>query len=349
MNKCYIRQLINNIYSRLDQALYHFYTCITPLTKVIISISVLAGYTITFFLAGTALGISTNYFILVPLFTIASLYGQIGGFIVGIFALPMNLFLFKLMGHPEFAPENLLIAWISGGLTGITFGYFSAAFRKLNLEIQSHKKTVDELNSTIHDKEILLREVHHRVKNNLAVISSLINLQIASSQDISNIQSLKETKRRVHTIYLVHEKLYASPRISSIELTAYMADLLRNIKSSLDLPPSSLQLIFHMDGIFCEIDKLIPLGLIMNELFTFLHQQGDWKDMTLHLDVENGYLRICLEGTEQDLKAAIANTDSSSLSLRLIRTLLKQIHAEVLDGKRKNADCLISIPISGDD
>jgi two-component sensor histidine kinase len=349
MNKFFIRQVFKNICSRLDQALYHFYTLMTPLTKVIISISVLAGYTIIFFLTGTTLGVSANYFILIPLFAIASLYGQIGGFIVGIFALPMNLFLYKLMGHPEFAPENLLIAWISGALTGITFGYFSAAFRKLNLEIQSHKKTVAELNSTIHDKEVLLREVHHRVKNNLAVISSLINLQIASSQDISNIQNLKETKRRVHTIYLVHEKLYASPRISSIELTAYMADLLRNIKSSLDLPPGSLQLIFHMDGVFCEIDILIPLGLIMNELFTFLHQQGDWKDMTLRLDVENSNLKICLKGAGQDLKAAIANTDSSSLSLRLIRTLLKQIHTEVMDGKRNNADCIISIPISADD
>jgi PAS domain S-box-containing protein len=124
----------------------------------------------------------------------------------------------------------------------------------------------EQLETSLRDKDVLLREVHHRVKNNLQVISSLLNLQADSYNDLQARTLLKESQLRIRSMALVHEKLYRSPHLSSIDFQDYLTTMTRDLVRSF----GNVAVSTHVTGdeIHLDIEKAIPAGLIVNELFT---------------------------------------------------------------------------------
>ncbi len=132
----------------------------------------------------------------------------------------------------------------------------------------SKKRTETQLQQSLEEKETLLKEIHHRVKNNMQVISSLLNLQSENIKDPGTLAKFRESQHRVKTISLVHEKLYQSDDIERVDFKEYLYSLSTYLFQSLGVNPGRITLHMHIDDLQVKIDSIIPCGLIINELMT---------------------------------------------------------------------------------
>ncbi len=136
-------------------------------------------------------------------------------------------------------------------------------------DITERKQAEERIHASLREKEILLREVHHRVKNNMQVISGLLDLQARSSGNPELIERLNESQNRIRAMSLVHEKLYASNDFARIDLAGYVRALSQELFQSYKINPGEIALIFQADGdVYVDINKAIPCGLILNELIS---------------------------------------------------------------------------------
>lgn len=136
-------------------------------------------------------------------------------------------------------------------------------------DVTTRKQVEEQLKFSLRDKEILLQEIHHRTKNNMQVISSLLTLQAAHSSNKNIEEILEETRRRIHAMALVHQKLYLSKDLSRINLREYIFELVNYLKQSYNIIPSNkISLKMDLENIFLLIDTAIPCGLILNELIS---------------------------------------------------------------------------------
>ncbi|MFV1977321.1 MAG: sensor histidine kinase [Candidatus Scalindua sp.] len=133
----------------------------------------------------------------------------------------------------------------------------------------TERKQVDErLKVSLREKEILLQELYHRTKNNMQVISSLLNLQSATIDDKQTLQIFKETQNRIRSISLVHEKLYQSKDLSNVNLKDYIKDLANTLLMNYQVGIDKISLKIDVGSVFVPIDTAIPWGLIINELMS---------------------------------------------------------------------------------
>ncbi|MGE5796014.1 MAG: sensor histidine kinase [Ignavibacteria bacterium] len=135
-------------------------------------------------------------------------------------------------------------------------------------DITGRKKTEEKIEATLKEKEVLLKEVHHRVKNNLQIISSLLNLQSNYIEDKEALEVFKESQNRIKSMALIHEKLYQSGNLSQINIRDYIRDLSAKLFSSYRHDSKNIKLNLNVEEILLEIDKCIAVGLILNELIS---------------------------------------------------------------------------------
>jgi PAS domain S-box-containing protein len=133
-------------------------------------------------------------------------------------------------------------------------------------DITERKCAEDELRAALREKDVLLKEIHHRVKNNMQVISSLLNLQARYIKDPEVLEIFKESQRRIRSMALIHEKLYTSRSLSQIEFSSYLRSLASTLFSSLQISPSQVELKTDLEELSFDINTAIPCGLIVNEL-----------------------------------------------------------------------------------
>jgi two-component sensor histidine kinase len=134
------------------------------------------------------------------------------------------------------------------------------------VEELTERKNLIEL--SLQEKEVLLKEIHHRVKNNLQVISSLLNLQSHAVKDPESFEIFRESQNRVRSMALIHEKLYQSKNLMQVNLEEYVNDLTANLYNSYNLGSDYLSMKVEINKIFLNIDTAINLGLILNELIS---------------------------------------------------------------------------------
>jgi PAS domain S-box-containing protein len=135
-------------------------------------------------------------------------------------------------------------------------------------DITDHKQAEVQLHASLREKDILLREVHHRVKNNMQVIIGLLDLQARSSGNPELTGMLNESQRRIRSMALVHEKLYGSKDFARIGMAGYVRTLSQDLFQSYKINPGKIDLIIQTDGVYVDINKAIPCGLILNELIS---------------------------------------------------------------------------------
>jgi PAS domain S-box-containing protein len=203
----------------------------------------------------------------------------------------------------------------------------------LNAELEKRvRERTAELTAALEEREVLLQEVHHRVKNNLQVISSLINMQRRSLVEEAGREALAECQSRVLAIALIHEKLYQARDYAHVPFSEYARSLAGNIFEATGVSPDRVSLELAIDEVALAVDKAIPCGLILNELITnaVKHAFPDGRTGTIRVELGHdgdGTLRLLIGDDGQGLPPGFDATRSDSLGLHLVRMLAAQLNA----------------------
>ena len=201
-------------------------------------------------------------------------------------------------------------------------------------DISLRKANEREMQESLEEKQLLLKEIHHRVKNNLQVIISLLNLQSRYITDPAIMSVITESQHRVKAMALVHEQLYQTRRFAVIHFKEYTQSLTSNLMSTFKVPLQKVEMIIDMDeSIWINIDSAIPLGLIISELvsnslkYAFPDSRNGRIEISLVTD-NTGYVLIV-----GDNGIGIPDTfsweETRSLGLRLVRMLTRQISGTI--------------------
>lgn len=224
--------------------------------------------------------------------------------------------------------------WLSSTLTPI----FDAVGNLKNIvvietDITLRKRMEEQIKAALEEKGLLLREIHHRVKNNLQIIISLFNLQTSYIDDDKAYQALKEGQDRIKSMALIHERFYQSDGISKIDFEDYSRKLIEHLYSSFKINPSSIIVDIKIENVRLDIDTAVPCGLIINEIVSnaFKHAFIDKEKGHIYIKLQNTiegeyYLEIRDDGVGMPDGFDLENSDS--LGFQLIQALSDQ-----LDGK----------------
>jgi PAS domain S-box-containing protein len=202
-------------------------------------------------------------------------------------------------------------------------------------DITKLKEVETRLKSSLIDKEVLLKEVHHRVKNNLGMIDSLLSMQARDVHDAQTLKLLSDSQRRIHTMSLIHEQLYQSQGVGKIDFCEYLHRLTTNLYSSTNFNSEEIQLKLDIKPIFLNIDMAISMGLIVNELLTncFKHAFPDRTngliEVTLQKSAIDQNLHLIIQDDGVGIPENIDLKKTDSLGLRLVRILTQQLRASL--------------------
>lgn len=203
--------------------------------------------------------------------------------------------------------------------------------------ITKRKRSEQRIVSALREKEILLREIHHRVKNNLQVISSLLNLQAGCIRDAKALEMLKESQNRVRSMAMVHDLLHRSNDLSKIHFGAYVRSLAASLFSSYGIDSSRVKLRVNVSDMFLNIDTAIPCGLIVHELVAnaLKHAFPENREGEVSIGVQparNGRLALTVRDNGIGCPGA---RGVKSLGLRLVNILAEQIEGVVKRSARR--------------
>lgn len=199
-------------------------------------------------------------------------------------------------------------------------------------DITQKKKQAEKIIDSLKEKELLLKEIHHRVKNNLQIISSILNLQSASIKDENTIEILRESKNRIYTMATIHENLYQSEQFSSIYFASYLKKLVGNVLASYQSSSLELHVNYNLEEIELSLDQAIPCGLIVNELLTNVVKYAfigkNEGELTIELTETNGKIKLIFADNGLGLPKDLVIEQTTTLGLQLVTTLINQLDGE---------------------
>jgi len=233
-------------------------------------------------------------------------------------------------------------------VVALILGYFFRLNSRKNAQLQAQKNVIEE---ALTEKESLLREIHHRVKNNLQVISSLLSLQERRIKGAEGKQVVQESRNRVQSIALIHQNLYQQENISRIHMEPYLTELSEQIRRSFDLGQREIDLKLDIDPVELDVDSAIPLGLITNELLTnalkYAFTEAERGQIELSFtkkSADQWLLRVQDNGVGIPEKKLVAVGDT--FGMKLIRTFAQKLQSTLeIDTKMGTAITLL-IPSS---
>jgi two-component sensor histidine kinase len=212
------------------------------------------------------------------------------------------------------------------------------------------RRAEDQLRASLEEKEVLLREVHHRVKNNLAIISSLLSLQSSVLTDESVREAFRDSQLRVRAMALVHDQLYRSANMSNIDFGAHLRDLAGNVANSYGGPQRGLNLVMDVLNVPLDLDLAIPTSLIVNELLSNAYKHA-------FKDGRQGEVKVALVRCgEDELEVRVGDSGSGlprnfdwqaapTLGLKIVRKLTEQIHGEIAIENGAGTTFIVSFPL----
>ena len=198
-------------------------------------------------------------------------------------------------------------------------------------DIAQAKRGEEQLQNSLREKESLLKEIHHRVKNNLQIISSLLSLQAGQVDNPAAQAALRDMQHRVRSMALIHENLYRSDNLASVNLSTYLAQLCQRLFRAMVTESDGIQLHLELAPIHLEIDQAIPCGLLVNELVSnalkhaFPHRRGGelWVKSEILPDGAGWGLRVADNGV--GLPPDFTMDHLTSLGLHLVSDLARQL------------------------
>jgi PAS domain S-box-containing protein len=200
-------------------------------------------------------------------------------------------------------------------------------------DITERKKVAENVKASLREKEILLKEIHHRVKNNLAVIGSILSLQSQYVNDKKALEVFQECQNRVKAMSLIHSKLYQSKDLAHIDLSFYFKELTENLFMTYQVNSEGLTIKQDIDFIKLDINTSIPLGLILNELVSnalkYAFPEGRQGVLEIGLRRENGQMIFTVADDGVGLPEGFDLSQSSSLGLQLVNGLVRQLQGTI--------------------
>jgi len=202
-----------------------------------------------------------------------------------------------------------------------------------NKQLQSKQQEINRQNMRLQrlimEKDWLLKEVHHRVKNNLQIVMSLLSTQLAYLENTAALNAISESRNRVQAISLIHQKLYSTSNVASIDMQTYISDLINYLNDCLNASSRGIRFEQLVEPIKIDLAQAVPLGLILNEAITNAVKYaftGNGGDIIIALQLminENLLLTITDNGKGLPANFDIKNT--SSLGMEMMKALSKQL------------------------
>jgi PAS domain S-box-containing protein len=209
-------------------------------------------------------------------------------------------------------------------------------------DITERKLSEKRLRESLAEKEVLLKEVHHRVKNNLMIVHSLLSLQLGSVEDEALRGLLEDSRGRIKAMSLVHEIIYQNENISSIDLEAYVQRLTDSLIKTCGPRDKKIKVVASVDIDTLGLDTIIPCGLIINELVnnSFKHAFDGLEEGTIGVDLKRTGNRVTLAVTDtgKGLPPGFSVERAETLGMRLVSALVRQIDGTLeVDSKGRTA------------
>jgi two-component sensor histidine kinase len=205
-------------------------------------------------------------------------------------------------------------------------------------DIHDRKQAGEKLEASLREKELLLKEIHHRVKNNLQIISSLLSLQTASTMSEEASDVLIESRNRIRSMALIHEKLYMSSDFSCIDFKEYIDSLIGSLFRSY-VTARDVRIVRDIEDVSLDIDAAIPCGLIINELITnslkYAFKDSAGHELRVSLKACDGVYTLIVGDDGVGLPPGLDFRNTPTLGLQLVVTLTGQLNGNIerLEGK----------------
>jgi PAS domain S-box-containing protein len=244
-----------------------------------------------------------------------------------------------LTGEPERFETQIeaLDIWLSISVYSTGKEYFVAVFEN----ITGRKRAEEQIKKALDEKEILLKEIHHRVKNNLTIVSSLLELQARASQDERLKSAFQNSQQRIQAMTAIHEQLYRSDNLARIDMAKYIAALAEDLRSAYARTEVALQV--DVKNVYLGIDQAIPCGLLLNELLTNAlkyaftagpdRQAGSSalleSQIIVSMHPEDGRYILLVRDNGCGLPGEFDVQTARSLGLKLVNRLAGQLHGEL--------------------
>lgn len=203
-----------------------------------------------------------------------------------------------------------------------------------------------EIVESLKEKEVLLKEIHHRVKNNLQVISSILNLQSSFVKDEKTLEILDESRNRIRSMAIIHENLYRTTNFSSIDFSSYLQNLCINLISSYHVYSGVVEFKDEMEKVDLVLDQAIPCGLLVNELITnsikYAFPTKQAGEITVGLVEKEDVIYLRIEDNGIGLPKDFDMMKTDTLGLQLVSTLVEQLDGEITVGNHQGTKYLIT-------
>ncbi len=231
--------------------------------------------------------------------------------------------------------------------------------RELEAEIAERQKAEEQIRASLKEKEVLLKEIHHRVKNNLQVISSLLNLQAANITDPQTLAMFKESQNRVKSMALIHEKLYQSQDLAKLNFGEYIRNLANHLFRTYSAKSSGIELAIEVPDVSLDLDSAVPCGLIINELLTNALKyafpvgvgarspSGEKPHVEVRFTAEGGQYTLMVSDNGIGLPEKLDPRNTDSLGMQLVFTLSDQLGGTVEIGRSSGTTFKITFSAPG--
>lgn len=211
------------------------------------------------------------------------------------------------------------------------------------------QKAAEQIRQSLHEKEVLLKEVHHRVKNNLQIISSLLNLQLNYLNNDEANFLFKETQNRIRTLALVHEKLYKSEDVEFVDLAVYIRSIVDLLGYSFNKEFIDVNYSFDMKHLEkFNVDQAIPCGLIVNEIisnsFKYAFPKSFKGQINISLKKEGSFFKLVINDNGIGIPPEVDLNSPDSLGIELIYSLVSQLEGEIVISREDGTQYEITFP-----
>ena len=213
-------------------------------------------------------------------------------------------------------------------------------FALFSLDVTNRQLMEEQIRASLTEKEVLLREIHHRVKNNLQLVMSLLELEADKASEQTVKTALNESRNRIYSMSVVHEQLYQSSDLANISFSKYLSTLAQNLQQTYSVSQRRPALNMQLNDIQLGINQAIPLGLLCNELITniFEHAFPDNGSGEINLTLgmnEEGMVDLEISDSGVGIPDSVNWPEPTSMGLDLVSGLAKQLNAEIrLDRSR---------------
>lgn len=200
-------------------------------------------------------------------------------------------------------------------------------------DVTERKQVLEQIKTSLHEKEVLLKEIHHRVKNNMQVITSLLNLQSKTISDAQALSVFQDSQNRVKSMALIHETLYQSEDLSRIDFAEYLQKLVAHVSRSYRIRPEAVKINVNVDDVSLPIDTAVPCGLIINELASnslkYAFPADTRGEVNITFDRADAQYVLRVSDTGVGLPDDFDPETGKSLGMKLVRMLTGQLCGEL--------------------